>query len=69
MIEIKAQTIVISDACREAHGDVDAVNEAVRHLRDELDRLLTQWPAEAETEFRITLTVKRHLTPIDEAGP
>jgi hypothetical protein len=56
---VKARHVVISTACREAHGDVGACEVAMRQVRGELSRLLASWSRNKGATFHLMLTVDR----------
>jgi hypothetical protein len=55
----KAKHCVITDTCRSNRGDNEAINEALRRIREEYLACVDGWPVGKGVEFHVVLTVKR----------
>lgn len=54
---ILSKHLMISDTCREAHGDEGAIDEALAKLRADYLGLLKAWPRGKGARFNIALAV------------
>lgn len=62
----KAAHAVISDNCRDAHGDEGAFDEAVRRLREEYLTCLNGWKGTPGVQFHLVLNIEspRHRNDV-----
>lgn len=54
---------IISDGCRSARGDAGAADEAVRRVREQLEKILDGWAIGSGGIFHVVVTVERPTRP------
>jgi hypothetical protein len=56
---IKAKHCIITDNCRELHGEIGAFNEAVKRLRDEYIEIVKGHKQGIGSQIHLTLSIER----------